>query len=334
MVNFVEAYRCSRCGDFRHPSSFGKCASSRNGLQYNCRDCSARQRREREDAMASLPAWGEKACPKCDTVKPASEFYPCKANRSKLSSHCKACCRERGMSLHVRFASVEKPAIKKCAKCGETKESAEFYPNRREKDRLSRRCIACSAAGRDALAAKYAERPPTAEKKCSKCGAVKPSSCFSLDRAHPTGLQSKCRDCAKARSKILASRTVIEVPESKTCTRCGIEKSSSSFHRNANCIAGVSQRCKQCHARMVAKKKYSLDDEMMSRYDSATECEVCGKSFSDSLGKVIDHCHATGEVRGFLCNPCNKMLGFARDNPEVMRAAAGYLESFVSQEKE
>lgn len=58
------------------------------------------------------------------------------------------------------------------------------------------------------------------------------------------------------------------------------------------------------------------------------ECAICG--YNDTENKkmfpVIDHNHATGEVRGILCANCNRMIGKAHDNPEVLRMAARYLE--------
>jgi Recombination endonuclease VII len=40
----------------------------------------------------------------------------------------------------------------------------------------------------------------------------------------------------------------------------------------------------------------------------------------------IDHCHATDTVRGLLCSNCNHLLGQAKDNIEILKAAIKYLE--------
>ncbi|WP_344024073.1 endonuclease VII domain-containing protein [Streptomyces luteireticuli] len=54
-------------------------------------------------------------------------------------------------------------------------------------------------------------------------------------------------------------------------------------------------------------------------------CAICGGTRRQRLS--VDHCHRTGVVRGLLCRMCNgRLLTAARDNPEVLRAAARYLE--------
>jgi recombination endonuclease VII len=56
------------------------------------------------------------------------------------------------------------------------------------------------------------------------------------------------------------------------------------------------------------------------------KCGICAVVVappgSGPTGMVIDHCHTTNKVRALLCNHCNRVLGFARDNADVLGAAA------------
>lgn len=51
-------------------------------------------------------------------------------------------------------------------------------------------------------------------------------------------------------------------------------------------------------------------------------CAVC----QEALAVHVDHDHATGAVRDLLCFNCNGGLGQFRDDPELLRAAAAYVE--------
>lgn len=58
-------------------------------------------------------------------------------------------------------------------------------------------------------------------------------------------------------------------------------------------------------------------------------CEVCGSS--DRI--CFEHCHLTGKFRGWVCNTCNTLLGFAKDDPNLLRALAAYLEKNLDDRK-
>lgn len=83
---------------------------------------------------------------------------------------------------------------------------------------------------------------------------------------------------------------------------------------------------KQHRRETIRKKKYGLTpDDYATMLAFAPVCEICGSEFAES-GPCIDHCHRSLEVRGLLCSRCNKLLGFAKDRPTVLRMAARYLE--------
>jgi len=43
---------------------------------------------------------------------------------------------------------------------------------------------------------------------------------------------------------------------------------------------------------------------------------------------VFDHCHTSNRFRGWICNSCNKTLGFAKDDSQTLRRLADYLDAF------
>lgn len=52
-------------------------------------------------------------------------------------------------------------------------------------------------------------------------------------------------------------------------------------------------------------------------------CAVCLHPFSAT--PFVDHDHVTGRVRGLLCDPCNKAIGFLRDDPVIAMSVVMYL---------
>jgi hypothetical protein len=78
--------------------------------------------------------------------------------------------------------------------------------------------------------------------------------------------------------------------------------------------------------RMVFKKVYGIslaDYEVMFERQGGA-CAICKRT---GLTLCVDHCHLTGEVRGLLCIRCNSAIGFCRDDPALLLAAAAYLQA-------
>lgn len=50
-------------------------------------------------------------------------------------------------------------------------------------------------------------------------------------------------------------------------------------------------------------------------------CEIC----KETAPLVIDHHHESGLVRDKICRFCNGLLGYARENVEILDAAITYL---------
>ncbi len=99
---------------------------------------------------------------------------------------------------------------------------------------------------------------------------------------------------------------------------------------------GATARCHACrsrasHARYI-KNTYGIDlTEYMRLLDiQGGRCAICrARPVSERL--AVDHDHASGEVRGLLCSPCNHhLLGAAHDSLAILKNAVRYLENTPS----
>ena len=55
-----------------------------------------------------------------------------------------------------------------------------------------------------------------------------------------------------------------------------------------------------------------------------SRCAICGEP-PRTPSLHVDHDHDTGEVRGLLCDRCNRGLGQFQDDPDIVEKAALYL---------
>jgi hypothetical protein len=73
--------------------------------------------------------------------------------------------------------------------------------------------------------------------------------------------------------------------------------------------------------------RYGLSaDEYRAMFEAqAGVCALCAAP-PGAKALHVDHCHATGKVRGLLCHMCNLAVGLFKDDPAALRKAAAYLE--------
>lgn len=115
----------------------------------------------------------------------------------------------------------------------------------------------------------------------------------------------------------------------KACTRCKEEKPllAEHFPLHNKTKSGFDSWCRMCrseyrNANSRGKFRSIISDEALQELKAfTTECVICG-----SVEKlVVDHDHNTGQIRGMLCNHCNRGLGHFRDDPMLLEFAAQYL---------
>ena len=88
------------------------------------------------------------------------------------------------------------------------------------------------------------------------------------------------------------------------------------------CYTAYLEGCRRATARNQ-KGKHGLTLEESREYiEKHGPCHICGRSKDLN----VDHDHATGKIRGVLCNTCNMGLGCLGDNMDGLRKAAHYLK--------
>lgn len=144
--------------------------------------------------------------------------------------------------------------------------------------------------------------------------------------------------------------------EEKVCRTCRETKPLDQFGPLKRNRDGHRGTCRKCDSeremrRRDANPDLALNSHLKRKYGITLEeyrelvvqqeglCAICGEPPLIPMGLksrrqgrmihvrlVVDHDHATGRVRGLLCGPCNRGIGFLRDDPATVAAALRYLE--------
>lgn len=130
------------------------------------------------------------------------------------------------------------------------------------------------------------------EKQCKTCKEMKSLQEYQKDSTKKDGYRPYCKLCTSARRKELLTK--------ETIRQRNLEK---------NFGKGV------------------LDVYAALFVEQEGVCAICSSAENGRYKHLsIDHCHNSGKIRGLLCNNCNRGLGLLKDNPELLRKAASYVE--------
>ena len=157
--------------------------------------------------------------------------------------------------------------------------------------------------------------------------------------------------------KASARRSLLrrEKNSTKRCRRCGVEKNRTEFHASRQGKFGpvLKSSCKVCDAasvrawyaqnsdqsntnrrRLQLQQVYGLSVEKYEALKSAQDgvCAICKSpetavhgTRGTRFGLSVDHCHDSSDVRGLLCQRCNRAIGLLGDDVELLRSAITYL---------
>lgn len=129
----------------------------------------------------------------------------------------------------------------------------------------------------------------------------------------------------------------------RECRACGESKPLAQFHRHPRGKYGRNSKCKTCSAarskiRYAQNREARIDAMRVLRYGlkpgeydamlaaQGGVCALCDQVCPTGRRLAVDHDHATGAVRGLLCQFCNQGLGFFRDDTSLLLRAIEYLE--------
>lgn len=203
---------------------------------------------------------------------------------------CAACNVFLRRTGRERFSEPKPTSVQTKCKCGKFKDA---------------RSSMCSACYQDRLV-------NLTEKTCTKCKQVLPIESFSM---RPYRGESRRRStCKKCNSIEVSTARKNWTPEQRAA-----RKKNKKRWEQEN-----SDKTRRVAFRTFWRKRGFNPDEIESMYANKPEsCQICGEKTS----LVLDHCHKTNALRGWLCERCNKGIGLMRDSREILQAAIRYLDS-------
>jgi len=182
-------------------------------------------------------------------------------------------------------------------------------------------------------------------KFCRACEKDKDVLEFHKKQEYPDGRYPRCKECVKA--KIYLPEKIFIIEGQKKCSKCGDMKDLSCFDKRVNRKSGIQSMCRHCRA-SYPKNKYPeriRNYDLLKTYGISSEdfenllksqnncCAICNINqyeLKDRKKKFlcVDHCHESGNIRGLLCDKCNRGIGLLGDDVSNLKSAVNYLSKY------
>ena len=174
-------------------------------------------------------------------------------------------------------------------------------------------------------------------KKCSCCKLLKPLSEFNHNRVRKDGYHNECKTCSKLRKAAIPQEYF---RESYQKNKHKYKETIREYRlKNKDHINEKSREWRKNHPRQVRNYELKRLGTNIVEYESLfnfqeKKCGICQTDTPGGRGWCADHDHVTGIARGVLCNFCNTLLGFAKDNIEILQNAIIYLKTTKARQSE
>lgn len=131
----MKSKKCTKCGREKPLSRFGSNKKSKDGLQWNCKECINKEGRSRRPKKNEALPVGFKRCTSCKEVKRIDMYYGVKSKQSK----CKLCISE----IKNKVKEVHPDGFSKCSLCCNVVPVDRFGKDNRNKSGLKSQCNEC-----------------------------------------------------------------------------------------------------------------------------------------------------------------------------------------------
>lgn len=147
--------------------------------------------------------------------------------------------------------------------------------------------------------------------------------------------KGKNRRAEQIKSRLMDANYAQRLREKQVRYRKTKSSERKQYAHEYNRRPEVRKRKLETSTRYLERKKGPLYQKLVS-LQGGEVCAICRREPPVIVRKkrgvckklYVDHCHASGVIRGLLCHNCNFGLGYFKDDPERLFSAIEYLRRF------